>query len=58
MARLVLAGAWNRPGVHPPEVIGREQKIYNAVLKALRERSIMCDEKIEQVGGSGLSSPR
>jgi saccharopine dehydrogenase-like NADP-dependent oxidoreductase len=49
MARLVLSGALERPGVHPPEVLGRERWIYDAMMKALRERNVNFIERVEEL---------
>jgi saccharopine dehydrogenase-like NADP-dependent oxidoreductase len=40
MARLVLAGAWTRPGVVAPEAVGRETAVADALLEGLAARDI------------------
>ena len=40
VARLVARGAFDRPGVIPPEVIGREPGMLDEVLTALLERGV------------------
>jgi saccharopine dehydrogenase-like NADP-dependent oxidoreductase len=49
MARLVLGGTVTRPGVHPPEVLGREPPIYDAIMAALRVRRVVFTETIEEL---------
>ena len=46
VARMILAGTLARPGVHPPEVLGRMRPIYDGVLAALRERGVIFHETI------------
>ncbi len=41
MARRVAAGTFKRPGVSPPEFIGREPGHFDAVIKELRQRGIV-----------------
>jgi saccharopine dehydrogenase-like NADP-dependent oxidoreductase len=42
VARLVLAGAFRRPGVHPPEALGAAQGLLDRVLADLTARGIRC----------------
>lgn len=41
LARLVLDGRWRRPGVTPPELLGRDPVLVDAVLADLRLRGIV-----------------
>jgi len=41
MARRVAAGTFKRPGVSPPEFIGREPGLFDAVIADLRQRGIV-----------------
>ncbi|MFQ5670487.1 MAG: saccharopine dehydrogenase family protein [Acidobacteriota bacterium] len=40
VARLVASGRWRSPGIHPPEVLGRDDGIAQLILDGLRERGI------------------
>ena len=40
MVRLVASGLWTKPGLAPPETIGRDEECFDAVLKHLSERGV------------------
>lgn len=40
MARLLADGTWTRPGVHPPEVLGRDAAVTARLLDELRRRGV------------------
>lgn len=40
VAELVLGGQYKKPGISPPEYVGREAGCYDAVLKYLRTRNV------------------
>jgi saccharopine dehydrogenase-like NADP-dependent oxidoreductase len=40
VAELVLTGAYNRPGISPPEYVGREKGCYESVMNYLRARQV------------------
>lgn len=40
MAEQILAGAWAVPGVSPGEIVGREEAVFQGVLKYLEERGV------------------
>ncbi len=40
-ARLLAAGLYDRPGIHPPEVVGRESACVEFMLRGLEERGIV-----------------
>ena len=40
VARLLAAGAFRQPGVHPPERLGREQGLLEGVIAGLAERGV------------------
>ncbi|MBI4613703.1 MAG: saccharopine dehydrogenase NADP-binding domain-containing protein [Planctomycetes bacterium] len=48
VARMLAAGRFTRPGVHPPEVLGREPGLADEVLLALRKRGIDIRTKVEE----------
>lgn len=39
-ARLILEGRFRRPGVHPPEALGFEPELYEAMVAMLEERGV------------------
>jgi len=40
IARLLAEGAFTRPGVHPPEVLGRDEALTSRILRELEERGV------------------
>jgi lysine 6-dehydrogenase len=42
VARLILAGAFRRPGVHPPETLGATEGLLDRVLADLTARGVRC----------------
>lgn len=40
MASLVLGGRWTEPGLAPPEVVGRDESCFDAVIEHLKARGI------------------
>ncbi len=40
VARMMLEGAWKRPGVHPPETLGAEPGLLERVLRELERRGV------------------
>ena len=40
IARLIVSGAFRRPGVHPPEVLAREAGVFERILSGLAERGV------------------
>lgn len=49
MARKVLKGEFRRPGVNPPEFVGREPGMLDAVLTELRARGVKYDFRRETI---------
>ena len=48
-ARLLAKGAFRRPGVHPPEVLGAQPGLLDHVLRALEERGVRCRQSVTEV---------
>jgi lysine 6-dehydrogenase len=46
-ARLVLAGAFSRPGICPPEYVGAQAGCFERILADLAERAVMVDSRTE-----------
>ncbi len=42
VARQVASGLFRRPGINPPEYVGREEGCYENLLEGLRRRNIEC----------------
>ena len=40
VARLLAEGAWPRPGVHPPEILGRDAAVTGRILEELSRRGV------------------
>ena len=40
VARLLAEGSFTRPGVHPPEVLGRDEALTARILRELNERGV------------------
>ena len=49
MVSLVARGLWTEPGLAPPEVVGRNEGCYRAVLEHLRERGVHVFERTEEL---------
>lgn len=47
MASLVARGLWTQPGLATPEIVGRNQEAYDAVIAHLRQRDVYLDVKVE-----------
>lgn len=50
VARLLLDGAFQRPGVHPPETLGAEPGLLERVLADLAARGVHCRATITRLG--------
>ena len=49
VARLVLAGTFRRPGVHPPETLGAVPGLLDRVLADLAARGVRCRPSVTRV---------
>jgi lysine 6-dehydrogenase len=47
MAEAMLAGQWTRPGVAPPEVVGREAGLWEGIRAHLQDRGVVLDHRVE-----------
>ncbi len=47
--RMVAAGLYKRPGISPPEYIGREARCYEFVMTGLRERGVVFEESVTEL---------
>jgi lysine 6-dehydrogenase len=47
VARLLAERAWTKPGVHPPESLGRDARITERILKELANRGVSVTRREE-----------
>ncbi len=48
MARMVAAGKFSEPGVHPPEVVGRDKTLFEHMLRELDARGVKVESRTER----------
>ncbi len=53
VARLLLAGTFRRPGVHPPETLGATAGLLDRVLADLAARGVRCRASVTRSSGEG-----
>ena len=49
MVNVVASGLWNEPGVAPPEIVGRREDCFEAILKHLDERGVHIFHHLEEL---------
>ena len=49
MVNLIARGLWTKPGLAPPEVVGRDADCYDAVLKHLEDRNVHIFQRVEEL---------
>lgn len=49
MVRLLARGLWDKPGLAPPEVVGRDAECFDAVIKHLEERGVHVFQRVEEL---------
>jgi lysine 6-dehydrogenase len=47
-AAMVADGTWSRPGVHPPEILGREPGVWDAMIAGLAARGVNFGESVPE----------
>ena len=47
-AAMLAEGTWSRPGVHPPEILGREPAAWDAMVASLASRGISFTESVAE----------
>jgi saccharopine dehydrogenase-like NADP-dependent oxidoreductase len=47
MVRLVARGLWTEPGLAPPEIVGRDEACFDAVLEHLAERGVHVFQRVD-----------
>jgi lysine 6-dehydrogenase len=49
MVNLIARGLWTEPGLAPPEIVGRNEECFRAVLRHLEERNVHLFERVEEI---------
>jgi lysine 6-dehydrogenase len=49
MVHLVASGLWSKPGLAPPEVVGRQEKCFDAILAHLAEREVHVFHHVDEI---------
>ena len=47
LVRMVVDGLWEKPGVAPPEVIGRNERCHDHVIDYLAQRGVVLRQRLE-----------
>jgi saccharopine dehydrogenase-like NADP-dependent oxidoreductase len=48
MVRLVARGLWDRPGLATPEIVGRDERCFDAIIQHLEERNVHIFEHVDE----------
>jgi saccharopine dehydrogenase-like NADP-dependent oxidoreductase len=57
MAGLIAEGRFKRPGVHPPETVGAQPGLLDALLRGLEERGVRCRPRVERLAPEPEAEP-
>jgi saccharopine dehydrogenase-like NADP-dependent oxidoreductase len=57
VASLICTGAFRRPGVCAPEVLGREPGILDTVIGELEQRGVRCSASVERAEAASAATP-
>ncbi len=49
MVRLIAQGLWTQPGLATPEVVGRDEKCFAAILDHLKEREVHLFHRVDEI---------
>ena len=47
--RMLVEGTFREPGVHPPEFLGRDPKVYELLRAELEKRGVSMSERVEEI---------
>lgn len=50
VARMLATGSYVRPGISPPEYLGRDEAIYDQIMAHLKQRGVVLQERLEPLG--------
>jgi saccharopine dehydrogenase-like NADP-dependent oxidoreductase len=56
-ARLIAAGLYDRPGIAPPELVGRDAACVKFMLDGLAERGVVFGHRVEQLADHTPATP-
>jgi len=48
MVRLVARGMFREPGVHPPEIVGRDEACFDFIMSELAARGVVFEERVDE----------
>ncbi len=48
--RMLVDGTYREPGIHPPEYLGRDPKLFELLRTELASRGVVMTEKVEEIG--------
>jgi len=48
MGRLVARGMFREPGVHPPEIVGRDEACFDFIMSELAARGVVFEERVDE----------
>jgi saccharopine dehydrogenase-like NADP-dependent oxidoreductase len=49
MVHLIAEGQWSRPGLAPPEIIGRQETCFSAILAHLKDREVHVFHDVQEI---------
>ena len=49
VARMLARGEWSRPGVPPPEILGKEEAVFDHVLAELKQRGVIYHHHLDRL---------
>jgi lysine 6-dehydrogenase len=49
MVGLIAQGLWTQPGLVPPEVVGRDEKCFAAILEHLKDREVHLFHRVDEI---------
>jgi saccharopine dehydrogenase-like NADP-dependent oxidoreductase len=49
MVSLIAQGLWTQPGLVPPEVVGRDEKCFAAILQHLKDREVHLFHRVDEI---------
>ena len=49
MVRLLASGLWTEPGLATPEIVGRSEECFEAVLSHLKDRDVHIFQRVEEI---------
>jgi len=50
VARMLAKGTYVRPGISPPEYLGRDEALFDGIMASLKQRNVLLNESLEVLG--------